>query len=138
MSDTAPDILIQKTPQGLASYGPHSGPMLSEMVNGQVFTVKPRKGRSLPRNSAYWAGLNIAVKATDAWPTADHLHQDLKRLCGYFDVYFNPLSGAQEIRVQSTSFQKMGESEFAAFFTMARARFIAKMDFDPWEERESP
>lgn len=130
--DKEPPILLQKCPTGLLPYGVHSGAMLDDLVMGQVLTCTPRKGRTLPRNGAYWAGLNVAVKATDAWPTARHLHDDLKRLCGYVDHYHNPLTGRDEIRVQSTAFDRMSESEFAMFFRLAQARFTAKMGFDAW------
>lgn len=127
-----PALLLQKTPQGMMPYGAHSGPMLDGLIMGQVMTGTPRKGRTLPRNSAYWAGLQNAVHATDAWPTPAHLHDALKRLCGYVDFYHNPLTGREEVRVQSASFDKMGESEFAAFFSLAQLRFIEKMGFDPF------
>lgn len=135
--DTPPPILIQKTPNGLLPYDRISAESIGDLVNGQVMVAKPRKGRTLPRNSAYWVGLNAAVKATDAWPTAAHLHHDLKRLCGYVDVYHNPLTGQDEVRVQSTSFDKMSESEFAAYFQLAQMKFISKMGFDPWERDKS-
>lgn len=131
--DKTPLILVQKCPAGLLPYGAHSGPMLDDLIVGQVLSCTPRKGRTPPRNGAYWAGLHTAVKATDAWPTATHLHDDLKRLCGYLDHYHNPLTGREEIRVQSTAFDKMGESEFAHYFRLAQARFISKMGFDPWQ-----
>ena len=134
--DKPPAILMQKCPDGWRPYGPHSPAMLDEMIVGQVVSVKPRKGRTLPRNAAYWVGLQRAVEATDAWPTAGHLHNDLKRLTGYVDVYHNPLTGRDEVRVQSTAFDAMGESEFAAFFRLAQAKFIAAMGFDPWERTE--
>lgn len=135
--DTPPAILIQKRPDGLAPYDRISAALIGDMVNGQVFTCKPRKGRTLPRNGAYWAGLRTAVQATDAWPTEKHLHDDLKRLCGYVDVYHNPLTGQDEVRVQSTAFDKMGESEFAAFFRLAQQKFIARMGFDAWEREDA-
>lgn len=131
--DTPPPILIQKCPEGLRPYDRVSSDTIANMVNGQVFSCKARKGRTHPRNAAYWVGLSIAVKATDAWPTAGHLHNDLKRLCGYVDIYHNPLTGRDEVRVQSTAFDKMSESEFAAYFQLAQARFISQMGFDPWE-----
>ena len=131
--DKPPAILIQKCPQGLLPYDRASEYMLADLVNGQVMTAKPRKGRTQERNGAYWAGLHQAVAATDAWPTASHLHGDLKRLCGYVDHYHNPLTGRDEIRPQSTAFDKMGESEFAMFFRLAQHRFIGAMGFDPWK-----
>ena len=131
--DAPPPILMQKCPDGWQPYGGHSVPMLDELVIGQVVTVKPRKGRTLPRNGAYWVGLHKAVDATDAWPTATHLHADLKRLTGYVDIYHNPLTGRDEIRPQSTAFDKMSESEFAAYFRLAQMKFISAMGFDPWK-----
>lgn len=138
--DTPPPILVQKTPNGLLPYDRLSADAVADDVTGQVYTCKPRKGRTLGRNAAYWVGLSIAVKATEAWPTPVHLHSDLKRLCGYVDVYHNPLTGKDEVRVQSTAFDRMSESEFAAYFRLAQAKFIGRMGFDPWlreDERES-
>jgi hypothetical protein len=136
--DKPPPTLIQKTPDGLLPYDRLSADAIVEAVNGQVFTVKARKGRTQNRNAAYWVGLSVAVKATDAWPTPDHLHNDLKRLCGYVDVYHNPLTGRDEVRVQSTAFNRMSETEFAAYFRLAQAKFIAAMGFDPWSYEAQP
>lgn len=135
--DKEPPILLQKTAHGLAPYGQHSAAMLDALVVGQVMTCTPRKGRTLPRNAAYWVGLQNAVAATDAWPTPKHLHEDLKRLCGYVDYYVNPLTGREEIRVQSAAFDKMGEAEFAQYFRLAQIRFIARMGFDPWQRADA-
>lgn len=135
--DSPPPILLQKTPKGILPYDRISEEIISEAVNGQVLTCKLRKGRTQPRNAVYWIGLGKAVKATGAWPTAGHLHADLKRLCGYVDVYHNPLTGRDEVRVQSTAFDKMSESEFAAYFRLAQQKYIAAMGHDPWlDERE--
>jgi hypothetical protein len=130
-----PPILIQKTPQGLLPYGPYSGPAIDDLMIGQVFTAKPRKNRTLPRNGAYWAGLHTLVDNSDAWPTAKHAHEDIKRLAGYVDYYHNPFTGRDEIRPQSTAFDKMSEAEFAAFFRLAQLRVSERMGFDPWAER---
>ena len=130
--DRRPPILLQVCPDGLRPYDRISAEDLGELVNGQVLTCKPRKGRTKDRNAAYWVGLGKAVKASEAWPTSNRLHNDLKRLCGYVDTYFNPLTEREEIRVQSTAFDKMSESEFAAYFRLAQHKFIAAMGFDPW------
>nr|WP_237401372.1 hypothetical protein [Rhodovulum sulfidophilum] len=45
------------------------------------------------------------------------------RVCGYVDADHNPLTGRDEVRVQSTAFNRMGESEFAAYFRLAQMRF---------------
>ena len=132
--DKEPPILLQICPDGVKPYGNLSAAQMGGLITGQVLTCTPRKGRTLPRNSAYWAGLHTAVKATDAWPTTRHLHDDMKRLCGYVDTYHNPLTGRDEIRVQSTAFDKMTESEFAAFFRLAQMKFTQRMGFDPWAQ----
>jgi hypothetical protein len=133
MTDNPPPILLQLCRDGVKPYDRISAMRMAEMPLGQVFRCEPRKGRTGPRNSAYWVGLQEAVKATDAWPTTEHLHDDLKRLCGYVDYYHNPLTGRDEVRVQSTKFAKMSEHQFAAFFRLAQMRFIEKMGFDPWQ-----
>lgn len=136
MTDKAPDLLLQVTPDGLRPYGRHSDPMLEDLPIGQVLTAKPRKNRTLPRNAAYWAGLQQAVKATDAWPTASHLHETLKKACGYVEEYFDPITGKWEVRIQSTAFDKMSEADFTAYFRKAQAVFIEQMGFCPWSEGE--
>jgi hypothetical protein len=130
--DAPPTILLQKVGDVFKAYDRLSASAVANHISGQVYTAKPRKGRTLPRNAAYWAGLGNAVNATDAWPTSRHLHEDLKRLCGYVDVYHNPLTGRDEVRVQSTKFDAMSESEFAAYFRLAQMKFMASMGFDPW------
>ena len=137
MMDKQPPILLQICPDGIKPYDRLSAVQMGGLLNGQVLTCTPRKGRTLPRNAAYWVGLQKAVKATDAWPTPQHLHNDLKRLCGYVDVYHNPLTGRDEVRVQSTAFDKMPEAQFAAFFKLAQMRFIQIMGFDPWNQEET-
>ena len=132
--DKEPPILLQLCPDGVKPYGHLSAVQMDGLIIGQVLTCTPRKGRTLPRNAAYWAGLHTAVNSTDAWPTPRHLHDDLKRLCGYVDTYHNPLTGRAENRVQSTAFDKMTESEFAAFFRLAQMKFTQRMGFDPWEQ----
>jgi hypothetical protein len=135
--DTPPPVLVQKCPGGILPCDPHSREAIDGAVMGQVYVCKPRKGRTQARNAAYWAGLGAAVRSTDAWPTATHLHHDLKRLCGYVETWHNPLTRQDEIRVQSTAFDKMGETEFSAYFRLAQARFIACMGFDPWQRNET-
>lgn len=139
MMDKPPPILLQVCPDGIRPYDRLSSDYMADLVAGQVLTCTPRKGRTAPRNAAYWVGIGIAVKATEAWPSPDHLHNDLKRLCGYVDTYHNPLTGRDEIRVQSTAFNKMNESEFAAYFRLAQMKFISALGFDPWKrEQEQP
>ena len=132
MMDKQPPILLQICPDGIKPYDRLSGLQMGKLINGQVMTATPRKGRTHPRNGAYWAGLHNAVETTSAWPTEKHLHEDLKRLCGYVDFYHNPLTGREEIRPQSTAFDKMSEAEFAQFFRLAQMKFIGRMGFDPW------
>ena len=104
------------------------------MVNSMedVYDQLVGSSRIVPEKEFF--DMMTAVKATDAWPTPDHLHQDLKRLCGYVDWYANPLTGRDEMRVQSTAFAKMSEAEFALYFRMAQMRFTEKMGFDPWQK----
>lgn len=134
MSDKAPDILLVKSPRGLEPYGQHSAPALELLASGQILTAKPRKGRGLPRNSAYWAGLHTAIDNCDAWPTPYRLHTDLKKHCGYVEEYFSPITGQWEVHVQSTAFDKMTESEFAQYFMKAQQHFVSEMGFDPWRK----
>ena len=136
--DKAPPLLVQKAHGTLVPYNGYTEQEMAGHVGGQVYTLKPRKGRTQPRNAAYWAGLSKAIENSDCWPTVTHLHDDLKRLCGYVQTYHNPLTGRDEVRVQSTAFDRMNESEFAAYFNLAQLRFIEIMQYDPWEREETP
>jgi len=103
-----------------------------------VLTAKGSKGRKVSSTGAYWDELPVACKGCEAWPTASHLHDQLKKLCGYVESYYNPLTGNEEIRVQSTAFDKMSEADFKAYFRLAQERFIAIMGFDPWAQDDAP
>ncbi len=64
MMDKQPPILLQVCPDGIKPYDRLSAVQMGGLLNGQVLTCTPRKGRTLPRNAAYWVGLQKAVKAT--------------------------------------------------------------------------
>lgn len=130
--DAPPKPMVKKFAGRLMAISGFDAEALDAFPDGTEFDLTPKTKRSLPRNAAYWAGLGAAVKATDAWPTVKHLHDDLKRLCGYVDVYHNPLTGRDEVRVQSAAFDKMSEAEFRVYFQMAQMRFSQMMGFDPW------
>lgn len=133
--DAPPKPIVRLIQGRLQPVGAYDAEVLDSALPGSEFELAAISKRYPPRNAAYWAGLGAAVKATDAWPTSKHLHDDLKRLCGYVDWYLNPLTGREEMRVQSAAFDKMNEAEFRAYFQLAQMRFAEKMGFDPWRQR---
>lgn len=130
---TEPKPRVIKSGNTLRPYDKLSGIQLEEHDSGQVFQLTPLKGRKHNRNSLYWVGLRNAVDATDAWPTADHLHKALKKAMGYKTKVPDPLTGGETDVEDSISFEKMNEAEFSRYFDTVRRGFIDQMGFDPWE-----
>lgn len=89
-----------------------------------------RTKRSLPQHRTYWKALSEVVTATGRWPTAEHLHDALKRDLGFIGVGTN-LIGQPYIVTDSTAFDEMDQAEFQAYFDQAMARLAEVVGFDP-------
>ena len=91
---------------------------IEEMPNDQLFDLKPTSKRSEQHHKKYFAVLNDVVKTTDKWPTSQHLHDDLKMLCGYYIP-------------DSIAFTKMDQQEFSKFFDQAMGKLSEAIGYDP-------
>lgn len=97
----------------------------------QLFDVIPVSERSPLHHKKYWAVLNDVVKATQKWPTASHLHDDLKMLCGYYRTVINKASGGVYYVPDSISFDKMDQKEFGKYFENAMMKLAEAIGYDP-------
>ena len=105
--------------------------LLSECKDGQEFDLVRRSPRSTPHNSMYWAQLNWIVKATEAFPTAEHMHRWIKWGLGYATDIVHPKTGEVLAKtVDSTAFDKMDQAEFNEFYKQAARLILEEMGID--------
>jgi hypothetical protein len=99
-----------------------------EIISGLTFGKEIEitfKHRRIPAQlRAYWWFLSYVVEATDAYPTAEHLHDALKFALGYTRQMVT-LSGEIVIVPDSVALSAMDGLEFTEYFKRAQ-RLIAE------------
>lgn len=134
--DTA-GLIVRKGPKGLFPASPFDYEQLSAFPIGTEFMVRSMTKRSLPQHRTYWRCLSLVVQATDAYPTAEHLHDALKRDLGFVET-MTGLDGKPFTRAESTAFDAMGQEEFQAYFDRAMARLADVLGIDPLHWLQEP
>jgi len=100
----------------------------------QEYDLVPRSPRSPPHNGMYWAQLGKIVKATEAFPTSEHMHRWIKHGLGYTSPIMHPKTGAVvAVVVDSTAFDKMDQAGFNDFYERACRLVIEEMGIDMQE-----
>ncbi len=132
--DKPPSIIVQKTVNGLRAVSGFDAERLDVEPIGAEYDLVRRSRRSNPQQSTYWAGLHLAVEATGNWPTASHLHEDLKLMCGFRRQAVDWETGEVFTTLDSTAFDAMTQEEFSVYFNAAQAKFAEHYAFDPWAE----
>lgn len=125
-----PSIIVRKTPRGLSPVSGFDAENLMALPLGTEFDLVSKSKRSLPQHRTYWKALSEVCKATSKWPDAEHLHDALKRACGYITVKHD-LHGQPYVTTDSTSFEAMNHEEFRAYFDAAMAKLTEAVGFDP-------
>ena len=128
-------IVMKVTPRGLEPVGAQDADALSVYQVGHWVNVTVKQRRSNEQQGMYWAGLQRAVEATEAYPTADHLHEAVKLALGY-TTPIRALDGTVMFVPDSTAFGKMDRGQFTEFFDRARKLVIERFGFDPWEQEQ--
>lgn len=123
-------IIFVKTARGPVPSSAYDAEQFDALPIGAELDVSPRAKRSLPQHRTYWKALGEVVKATEAWPTAEHLHDALKRDLGYVSVRTN-LIGQPYVVADSIAFDEMSQPEFQAFFDAAMRRIAEVTGVDP-------
>ena len=100
---------------------------------GQLFNLVPVSNRSEPMHRKYWVVLARVVEATGKWATTEHLHNDLKMLCGYYHSVINGATGAIYYIPDSISFAEMDQNKFQSFFDAVMEKLIELIGYDPIE-----
>ncbi len=104
--------------------------LLADMPNGTEFDLVRRTKRSAPHNSMYWAQLALIIKATEAWPTPDHMHEWIKLKLGYVRPILGQGGKVVGMAVDSAAFDKMDQAAFGAFYEKACELIAAEMGID--------
>ncbi len=123
-------IIVRKTPRGLQPVSSFDAELLLAAPLGTEFNLASLTKRSLPQHRTYWKALSEVVKATGKWPTAEKLHDALKRACGYVQIRYN-LDGSSYIATDSTSFEAMNHDEFCKYMELAMAKLSEAIGYDP-------
>ena len=109
----------------------HDSQQLQEAKQGQTYNLQATGKRSNPHHSLYWVTLSNVVKATGRWPTAEHLHNELKWACGYVKMRWNSLASAHMRMIDSINFDEMDQKEFNQYFEMSMAKLAEAIGYDP-------
>ena len=91
---------------------------LAELPEGPAIEVSIKRRRSNPQNALYWATLAKVVEATDAYPSAEHLHDAIKMALD-FTMPIKTLDGKIVYVPDSTAFGRMDAAQFKTFFDKA-------------------
>lgn len=129
--DKPPAPIVRKTRRGLQPVAQFFADMILEDAEGTEYDLVKRSKRSNPQNALYWSVLGDVVKATGRWATAEHLHDDLKLICGYSRKSVNWDTGAVNEIPDSTSFNAMNADEFRVYFDTAMAKLAEHVGYDP-------
>ena len=127
-----PRITVRLNNGALEPVTVYDAEQLAECSRGQVFSLLPVSSRSLEHHKLYWSILHKTVKATGKWPTAEHLHRDIKMSCGYCKPIVNKFGGVYYV-TDSTAMKKMNQKEFNVFFEQAMEKLAEALGFDPME-----
>ncbi len=129
MKETAPFIL-RRTSRGLEAVDAMDHERLQELPLGKdvEVVIKYRK-RSLPQLRAYWAGLHELVKATESYPTAEHLHEAIKWKLGYVQPLAT-IGGGTVYIPDSAAFSAMDAGDFKVFLDQAQKLCLETWGFN--------
>ena len=120
--DEPPSPQIIKTEKGLRPFRAWDGEDLAADPMGTVYEVVKTNKRRPRQNNTYWKALSLAVKSTDRWATARHLHEELKLACGYYRKAVSLKTGEEILLPDSTAFSKMDQTEWQTY--MDKAMFV--------------
>lgn len=130
--DKPPAPMVALTSRGLIPMDAHDAETIAADPKGTEYDLVKRTRRNWPHLKKYWKCLHLVVaNNNDRWPTASHLHDDLKLACGYVRQALNFETGELSQVVDSISFDKMTQPEFEQFYKLAMAKLSAVIGYDP-------
>lgn len=129
--EKAPPPIVRKTQRGIAPVSGYEAERLMADPVGTEYDLVKRSRRSNPQNGLYWQILSQVVRATGKWPTKEHLHHELKIVCGFRMTVVDWETGEATQAVDSTAFDEMKPDEFNRYFELAMAKLADHLGFDP-------
>jgi hypothetical protein len=95
--------------------------LLAKMRNGAFVVLDVKQPRNIQHHRLYWALVHLIHDNIDhrLFPSPDNVHDALKWAAGIRQTICFPITGEVVEQVGSTSFEKMDQTEFAAFFERA-------------------
>lgn len=123
-------LIVRKTPKGLVPVSAFDQEQLFGQAIGAEFKLVSLTKRSIPQHRAYWKALTLVADNDERWGSTEHLHDALKRACGYVTVTHG-LDGKPFVTTDSTAFDAMKQDEFAAYFKKAMAKLAEAVGYDP-------
>lgn len=129
--DKAPAPVVRKTLRGLSAVSAFDAEHFECDPIGTEYDLVKRSVRSLPQHRLYWQALTRVSIATGKWPTAEHLHHELKLISGYRMTVVDWETGEISQAVDSIAFDAMNADEFKAYFDAAMPKLAEHVGFDP-------
>ena len=129
--DKPPAPIVRKSPRGLSPVTGWDAELILADAPGTEYDLVKRSKRSNPQNSLYWVTLGNVCRATGKWPTAAHLHHELKLVCGFKMTVVDWETGEVSQAVDSTAFDAMSADEFRVYFDAAMEKLAEHIGFDP-------
>ena len=128
--DKPPRPIVVKAGGRLSPVSAWDAELLSDAPEGAEFDLVRRTKRSQQHNGMYWAQLGLIVKATEAFATADHMHEWIKIRLAYTRAVLGPKGEVVGMTVDSAAFDKMDQAAFNVFYEKAARLITAEMGID--------
>lgn len=128
-----PPITVKLNGQGgLSPLTAYDAEELASAPASAVYDLVHVSKRSRPHLKYYWTILHEVVEATGKWPTAKHLHVDLKWALRYYQVQVSEFGGVFYVP-DSVAVNRMNQKEFTVYFNQAMEEIARAIGTDPLE-----
>jgi hypothetical protein len=128
--DKRPSPIVALGRGGLSPVTAWDAELLADMPQGAEFDLVARSKRSAAHNGKYWVQLGHIVKATEAFPTPEKMHQWVKMRLGYVETIYGPKGEPLAVIPDSTAFAQMDQAEFNGFYERAVRLIAEEMGID--------
>ncbi len=131
--DKAPPPMAVKTEKGLRPARAWDAEALAADPLGTEYDLVKINRRRPRQHRTYWRALNLVVKsgASNRWPTAEHLHDELKLAAGFYRKAANLATGEIMLIPDSTAFDKMDQEQWQIYMDRAMELIAAETGYDP-------
>lgn len=131
MKDTRPKPMVKKTEQGIRPLRWWDVEAVMADPQGTEYELHKVSKRKPAQHRTYWKALDLVVKSTGRWATAEHLHDELKIACGFYRVAKSLSTGQDLILPDSTAWTKMDQDKFKTYMDAAMEMLAGAVGFDP-------